>query len=231
MSNKSTEVNEMTQSKFAKLVGVSPEAVRKAIILGKIDCRGEGRKKRIILSGVNTKAYLHDSNSQRKPSAMADEEKNGQSRGAKKITSKPATDSGSNSKPSSIFNLSEFEDGNIDLSLYSKHDLDKIKVIVHNMKSALDLKHTRGGLIDRKLVAIYLGKLYTIEHNELKPMSDKLSSKIAAIFENEDSAKTLKVSQVIASDITKVLKHISYITDKFLDEINVQSGGKVDECI
>ena len=71
MSEESNIKNAVTQSGFAKLCGVSPEAVRKAIVAGKIDAVGEGRQKRILLAGVNTIGYLNDRNSQRKNSAQS----------------------------------------------------------------------------------------------------------------------------------------------------------------
>ena len=229
MSKETKTKDVATQSGFAKLCGVSPEAVRKAIVAGKIDAEGEGRKKRILLAGANTINYLNDRNSQRKNSitpqpaaspaaVLIPEEK----------ISEQAPQQSEASPPSAvnINNILDFENEEIDLDRFTQADLKKIQVLESAKKNAQERKKNRGDLIDRKLVTVILGKIYTIEVNQLKPIADKSPSKIAAIFENEDAEKILKVSQIIAEDISQALNHIQHTTDRFLDSINKNFEGQ-----
>ena len=223
MSEESKTKDVITQSGFAKLCGVSSEAVRKAIVAGKIDAIGEGRKKRILLAGVNTIGYLNDRNSQRKksvksqpiaaPAAVSISEEK---------SSEPAAQPPESKSPFAvnINNILDFENEDIDLSQISQNDLKKLQVLESAKKNALERKMKRGDLVDRKLLSAFLGKIYTIEVNQLKPIADKSPSKIAAIFENEDAEKMLKVSQILAEDIADALNHIQHTTDRFLDSIN-----------
>ena len=223
MSEETTTENIVTQSAFAKLCGVSPEAVRKAILAGKINAAGEGRKKRILLAGINTIGYLNDRNSQRKNSVKS------QPVAAPATVSKPEEQIPETAPPSqkdnslpavNINNILDFENEDIDLTLFNQTDLKKLQILEVTKKNALDRKTKRGDLIERKLLSAFLGKIYTIEVNQLKPIADKSPSKIAAIFENEDAEKMLKVSQILADDIAQALNHIQHTTDRFLDSIN-----------
>ncbi len=223
MSEESKTKDVATQSGFAKLCGVSPEAVRKAIVAGKIDAEGEGRKKRILLAGINTIGYLNDRNSQRKNSVTQ------QPSAAPAAVSIPEDKTPEQVPPQSeesspsavnINNILDFENEDIDLTLFNQVDLKKLQILEVTKKNALERKTKRGDLIERKLLSAFLGKIYTIEVNQLKPIADKSPSKIAAIFENEDAEKMLKVSQILADDIAQALNHIQHTTNRFLDSIN-----------
>lgn len=227
MSEGSKTKDVATQSGFAKLCGVSPEAVRKAIVAGKIDAEGEGRKKRILLAGVNTIGYLNDRNSQRKNSVTS------QPAAAPATVSIPEEKTSEQSPPQSeasppsevnINNILDFENEDINLSKFNQADLKKLQMIEGVKGKALDWKTKRGELIERKLLSAFLGKIYTIEVNQLKPIADKSPSKIAAIFEDEDAEKILKVSQILADDIAQALNHIQHTTNRFLDSINKSFG-------
>lgn len=227
MSEETTTGNLVTQSAFAKLCGVSPEAVRKAIIAGKIDAVGEGRKKRILLAGINTIGYLNDRNSQRKnlvksqqaatppPVSQLEEQAPAPLNESRKDNSIPEVN---------INNILDFENEDIDLSKFNQTDLKKLQILEGAKGKALDRKTKRGDLIERKLLSAFLGKIFTIEVNQLKPIADKSPSKIAAIFEDEDAEKILKVSQILADDIAQALNHIQHTTNRFLDSINKNFG-------
>lgn len=224
MSDEKQKKELISQSNFAKLCGVSSEAVRKAIIAGKVDVYGEGRSKKIIVSGENSIAYLHDKNSQRKkhiPSTSVNPSE------IKKAQSKSIHPDLSNKDlpvPSSSFkNLIELEDERFDINDISLTAINKMKGLEAARKSAQDRKIARGDLIDRHLVTTVMGKFYTIEVNELKPIADKTPSKIAAIFGDEDSEKILKINKLLSSEITKVLKHMNYEMKRFLNGINKNS--------
>lgn len=223
MSEESKTKDVITQSGFAKLCGVSPEAVRKAIVAGKIDAVGEGRKKRILLAGVNTIGYSNDRNSQRKNSIQSQPVA---APAAVSIPEEKLSETAAQppeSSPTSVVNINnilDFENEDIDLAQFSESNLKKVQILESAKGKALDRKTKRGDLVDRKLLSVFLGKIYTIEVNQLKPIADKSPSKIAAIFENEDAEKMLKVSQILAEDIAQALNHIQHTTDRFLDSIN-----------
>ena len=227
MSKGTNTENVITQSKFAKLCCVSPEAVRKAIIAGKIDAVGEGRKKRILLDGVNTIGYLNDRNSQRKSSVKSQPAAPPPSVSEPEEQAPAPAAQSQNTHPSpavNINNILDFENEDIDLSQFNQTDLKKLQILEGAKGKALDRKTKRGDLIERKLLSAFLGKIYTIEVNQLKPIADKSPSKIAAIFEDEDAEKILKVSQILASDIAQALNHIQHTTNRFLDSINKNFG-------
>ena len=223
MSEENKTKDVATQSGFAKLCGVSPEAVRKAIVAGKIDAEGEGRKKRILLAGVNTIGYLNDRNSQRKnsvtpqPAAAPAEVSIPEEK-----TPEQAPQRSEASPPSevNINNILDFENEDIDLTKFSESELKKLTTLETAKGRALDRKTKRNDFIERKLLTTFLGKIFTIEVNQLKPIADKSPSKIAAIFEDEDAEKILKVSQILAEDISQALNHIQHTTNRFLDSIN-----------
>ena len=229
MSEESNIKNAVTQSGFAKLCGVSPEAVRKAIVAGKIDADGEGRKKRILLASVNTISYLNDRNSQRKNSVklhsntvldpISIPDKHPQLQNSPTDTSKASSES-------NTLKMIDLDDEDIDISSFSQNDIKKVKDLETARKNAQDRKKSRGDLIDRKLVTTILGKIYTIEVNQIKPIADKSPSRIAAIFEDEDPEKILKVSQILSSDISDALNHIKHNVERFLNQINKNSKEK-----
>ena len=217
----------ITQAGFAKLCCVSAEAVRKAILAGKIDAKGEGRKKRILLAGINTVGYLNDRNSQRKKSIKSQPAASPPpvSEPEEQTPAQEAQSQNTHNLPAvNINNILDFENEDIDLSKFAQTDLKKLQILEGAKGKALDRKTKRGDLIERKLLSAFLGKIYTIEVNQLKPIADKSPSKIAAIFEDEDAEKILKVSQILADDIAQALNHIQHTTNRFLDSINKNFG-------
>jgi len=234
MSEETKTENLTSQSKFAKLCGVSPEAVRKAIVAGKIDAIGEGRKKRILLAGLNTIAYLNDRNSQRKKSVklqldtvsdpISIPDKHPQLQASPPNNHKE-------SPPTNTRKKIDLDDEDIDISSFNQNDIKKLKDLETARKHAQDRKKSRGDLIDRKLVTTILGKIYTIEVNQIKPIADKSPSRIAAIFEDEDPEKILKVSQILSSDISDALNHIKHSVERFLNQINKNSKEKGNALI
>ena len=218
--------NVITQAGFAKLCCVSAEAIRRAILADKIDATGKGRDKRILLAGINTIGYLNDRNSQRKnavksqplatPAHILKTEEQIPTSAGHSQKEKPSTEI-------NIKNIIDLDDEEIDISQYSQSDIKKLKDLEAAKKSAQERKKNRGDLIDRKLVTTILGKIYTIEVNQIKPIADKSPSKIAAIFEDEDPDKILKVSQILSSDIAQALNHIKHSVERFLNEINKNS--------
>ena len=224
MNKQKNKDEEMSQAGFARLCGVSSEAVRKAIVAGKVDARSEGRSKIILLSGQNSVAYLHDKNAQRKKTITSKPSDLSEINKYQKKSIPPVSSKENQNGHSSTFkNIIDLTAENIDINSISLADVNKIKGIESARKSAQDRNIARGDLIDRKIVTTVFGKIYTIEVNELKPIADKTPSKIAAIFGDEDSKKILKVNQLLSSEITKVLKHINYEVDRFLKDINKTS--------
>ena len=224
MGTETSRDDTTSQTNFAALCGVSAEAVRKACIAGKIDIVGEGRSKKILLSGKNSISYLHDKNSQRIKNTVPKLNDEAENRSVIHPSNSVENTEPSTKKPSSnIQSLIDFESEDIEFGDITLNDINKFKSLEAAKKSAQSRKIERGKLIDRQLVTTVFGKIYTIEVNELKPISDKTPSKIAAIFEDEDSEKILKVSQLLSSEITKVLKHINYEVDRFLKDINTDT--------
>lgn len=205
----------VTQTAFAKLCQVSAEAVRKGCESGKINIVGKGRKKKINLDGANTIAYLHDKNSQRIKPKIPKSYQIPQKNNAGEIEQ--------DQSPQNDNKMSLLDD-NIDITKVTAQEIKKLKDLESARKSAEDRRKSRGKLIERSLVKFVLGKIYTIEVNQIKPIADKVPSRIAAIFENDDSEKILAVSQLLTEEHTKALKHIKYTIDKFLAGLEDQNN-------
>lgn len=212
----------LSQAEFARLCRVSAEAIRKACTAGKIDIVGEGRKKKIVIDGVNTIAYIHDRNSQRVKSKLPEE------------ALPPAeikeplnlnSELEQQEKPplpgiKSVRNNFSLSDENLNLNELTATDIKKMKDLESAKKSLQDRMKSRGELIDRNLVKAVMGRVYTVEVNQIKPVADKAPPKIAAIFKNDDPEKILAVSQLLSKELGKALEHIQVILDKFLFDID-----------
>ena len=212
----------LSQAEFARLCRVSAEAIRKACVAGKIDIDGEGRKKKIVIDGPNTVDYLHDKNSQRlkskSPEALpAPVEK---TESAALPGDQLETPEKSEVRPPAPRNNFSLSDEKIDFRDLTATDIKKMKDLESAKKSMQDRMKSRGDLIDRSLVKAVLGRVYTVEVNQIKPVADKAPAKIAAIFENDDSEKILAVSQLLSKELGKALEHIQHVLDKFLSDID-----------
>lgn len=222
MEKKKTTDQLLSQSEFAKLCRVSAEAIRKACVAGKIDIVGEGRKKKIVINGPNTVDYLHDKNSQRLKTKSSE----ALPAAAEKIESAALpgnqleTHEKSEVRPPAPRNNFSLSDENLNLNDLSATDIKKMKDLEAAKKSLQERMKSRGELIDRELVKIVLGRVYTVEVNQIKPVADKTPAKIAAIFENEDSKKIIAVSQLLSKELGDALKHVKHILDKFLSDID-----------
>ena len=239
MSNSQSQ-NLVSQTQFAKLCKVSAEAIRKACIAGKIDIEGEGRKKKIDLNGLSTIEYLHDKNSQRTktpensleiqkpepngPDAAASEGKNDLPEGPAGTSSLLGSDSNSSS------GLGEIDLENLtDADIINTLSVGKVKMLkeIEAMRLARQTRlKNRGDLIDRKLVTIFLGKLFTIERNEIIPIAEKSPAQIAAIFGVEDNEKILKVSKLLKDELAKAFKHIEVRTQSFMEQVGSDIEGE-----
>lgn len=231
MANEYQQKELTTQANFAKLCGVSPEAIRKAGEVGKITITGTGRAKRIVITAQNTIDYLNDRNSQRKPVKNANvaplqPENPIKTRKTEEggVTSNKSNKKSYKTDKSPLIidlnNIFDNENSKIDLNLLTPFDVKKIKDLQTGKRAAIEYQKARNELIDRKLVTTVLGKIYTVEVNQIKTIADKTPSKIAAIFENNDDEKMLKVSALLSDEIAKALRHIQTISEKFLLEIN-----------
>jgi hypothetical protein len=236
---KGNSQNLVSQAQFAKLCKVSAEAIRKACIAGKIDIEGEGRKKKIDLNGSSTIEYLHDKNSQRNkaaenspkmekssiavPDVASGQEKNNI---AKNLPDQSLS-SGSDSKSGGDFEIDL--ENSTDAEILKNLTVGKVKMLkeIEAMRLARQLRlKNRGALIERKLVTIFLGKIFTIEQNEIIPIADKSPAKIAAIFGVEDNEKILKVGKLLKNEIAKAFKHIEIRTEDFMEHIGSDVEGE-----
>jgi len=210
--------NLLSQSAFAKLCKVSAEAIRKACAAGKINIVGEGRNKKIDLDGLNTISYLHDKNSQRNKPKIKETvvSPHNVENSARKIDD--------DSRSGSVGNVVNLIDDDTDYRDISASDIKKLKDLESAKRSAQERMKIRGELIDRKLVRIVLGRIYTIEVNEIKVIADKAPPKIAALFEDESPEKILAVSQLLSSDFAKCFEHIKHVVDKFITDIDDPKG-------
>lgn len=232
--------NLVNQTQFAKLCKVSAEAIRKACAAGKINFIGEGRKKQIDLNGELTIDYLHDKNAQRSKSPDNQENEqespsqvNKQTLPEEKSSSQSVTDKNPTVDNSGLSGSSDLP---LSIDLDNLSDEDMLKLRPGQVKMLKDLEMTlrtrqnrfkeRGDLIDRKLVTKFLGVLFTIERNEIVPISEKIPSEIAAILGIEDNELVLKIAKLMKDEFGKAFSHIEAKTQTFLTSINSDIKGQ-----
>lgn len=234
MSNSQSQ-NLVNQTQFAKLCKVSAEAIRKACASGKINIVGEGRKKQIDLNGELTIDYLHDKNSQRTKSPddsenhqeippLVSEQTLPEEESSFKIASDvPALPKSSGSDLTNI-DLDNLTDEDM-LRLRPSH-VKMLKDLETTLRTRQNRIKERGDLIDRKLVTKFLGILFTIERNEIVPISEKIPSEIAAILGVEDNELVLKIGKLLKDEFAKAFSHIEAKTQTFLTSINSDVQGE-----
>ena len=227
--------NLVNQTQFAKLCKVSAEAIRKACASGKINIVGEGRKKQIDLSGELTIDYLHDKNSQREKSSNNSENHQEIPPPVSEQTL-PEEDSSSKTVSDEPVTPKNYGSDLTNIDLDNLSDEDMLRLRPSHVKMLKDLETTlrtrqnrikeRGDLIDRKLVTKFLGILFTIERNEIVPISEKIPSEIAAILGVEDNELILKVGKLLKDEFANAFSHIEAKTQNFLSSINSNIKGE-----
>lgn len=110
----------------------------------------------------------------------------------------------------------------LDLRQLSSADVAKAARLESALKTRVDQEHKRGLLVERALVQTVLGKLYTVDSNELKTLGSRVAPIMAGIFGEDDPEMILRAEREVEKEVFKSLAHIKRILDEFL----VKLGGE-----
>lgn len=95
-----------------------------------------------------------------------------------------------------------------ELTKLPKATMDKLKSFEAMLKTRQEREIKRRTLIERQLVKLAFGELYTIESAELKTLGAKNAADLAGICDCDDPAKILKLEQRLDREIARILGHI-----------------------
>lgn len=168
----------VSQSAFAKLLGVSPTSVRRYLASGKLDVDRREKPVRIYLNGPKTKAFL----AKREPIPESQE--------------KDVIDRLVNS--SETFSAEELE--TIPLST-----LKKAKLIIDTKKANTQIAAMSNELITRKSVENFMKSLIGIDYSAIVPLGSNTAYDICAIYETSSREKALEVEKLITKAVYKAL--------------------------
>ena len=164
-------MNLVSQSDFARMAGVTRQAIGDAIKRGAIITTQDGKRKKINIDLPENAHYLKDSdNCQRKGETEPIQKKPEKSKQENKKEKQREVFTGRVLNPP----IKNYEQGTLDLtdlsdeelSSLTKHDLDRMKLKVIIEKERIKNEKERGTLIERGMVKKVFGELYLIDRNE-----------------------------------------------------------------
>lgn len=185
----------VTQAEFARRCKVSAQAISKAIKNGQLRAVADGKKKKIDMHDALSVRYISDSNSSRQ---VAQEKKGIIEKTPKKIFD-----------PFKEKIEDEYDDDDEDL--LATQSLRDQKVRAQIVKLKVETAHKLGLLIERSLVEKSFDRLTAVILNYLFPLGDRLSPKIAGMFESTEQEKINEIKVMIDKEMMRGL-------DAFKDE-------------
>ena len=219
----------LSQNKFAKLVGVSPQAVSLAVKSGRV-IRCKSGIDPLHPSNQHYAEAAADNSKKRKRGQHPPRKKRGRPKGASSSSrrstappSRPAPAPGA-APPFEPEQDIDWTTGELpaNISALSRSTTDKLKTIeqIHALRIKSDKE--RKDLIERTLVRRLFSKLYLIDTNEIKTLADKLPAELAAIMGVDDRELIMKVGATIETEVYKTLAHIKRLINDLLDEIEAE---------
>lgn len=104
------------------------------------------------------------------------------------------------------------------------HQIDAAKKLAQAQSYQIKNNRERGVLIDRELVKQFLGKLYSIESSELGTLGEKLGPALAGLLGIDDAGLVLEVGKTINLEISKTIDHIELEMGRYLKGLAVEGG-------
>jgi len=204
-----------TKAAFARLCGVSKQAIDKAVKSGSVILSG----KKVDLTHRITVEYLSNKNTEYKNDLAEPKpvkKKSVPENPPPKITAPPVDD---DAEPfmltSDITNISVK-----DLIHYEKKDLEKLKLYEQTRKENLVVREKEGELVKRDLVARVYAQQYSVLKEQIGTLEDKVTKDICAIFgESEESLQSVKVREKINIETGKALNHFKRVMNDYLDRV------------
>jgi hypothetical protein len=210
-------------AEFARLVGISRQGVSDAISKGLIPAVQVDGKNRIDLNDQHIIDYMR--NRDKKPVEVMESKQTDNSKpvevvGIKKHKTNKPDKVVAAEIPEYLKHIADSGDLSFDeMMTLSKSEVDKIKSYEMIKSIKQKREENRLDLIERRIVRQVIGKLYTIDRDELINIKSKIVADISGVMECNDEAKMLKSEKIIEDELWKILKHIQHEVNKFLKQI------------
>lgn len=212
--------NLLLPAQFAKLIGISRQAISKKIQNDLIPTIKKNGKKYVDVNDINVKEYIRTvKDIKPKPSNNARSVKVEDKKIIKsKAVVKDIDEFDENTRFESI--LKRLDAG--ETLLYSeivylpKAWVDKIKIHEQTKQITQKRQQERKELINIKFINLLFGKIYDIDLNEFMAIKTRVKSQLAKIFKTNDDKKLLEAEKAIDEELWDTLRRIKYEFDKFL---------------
>lgn len=228
----------LTQYAYAKLLGVNPSAITRAVQNGRIIKTKKGidpnhphnvyyeqninrnrphrkrvgnLKRKATKNGEDLKIRENKRDRRKKKKPLYASELEGEEKPKKK---KKVNGNGSNVG----VNLDDVKE-RASYGAVTETNIKALKVIEQIEQIRLRTQKERQLLVERDLVKRVFSKIYTIEVNELRIIGDTLAPEIASYFNSDDSEAILKTNQRIEKEIYKALNHIKRLISDYLKSV------------
>ncbi len=217
------------------MVGITRQAINEVVRSGKIPLVGEGRGSKVDLDNEVVKKYItetkerHKSENGLETERVVHDETVEAGRELVKLLltkSKPGMSDiplPGNHKPINPDPSDRSSFGVEGKFTKTEMEIKKMDIQIQQMKVKTD--KDRNELISRELLKRVFSKLYAVDQNEFKTLSDKITPEIAAIAQVSDMKKQNQINELIQDECGKILKHIKRILNDFLVE---QKAGKIE---
>lgn len=219
----------VSQSKLARILGISQPSISSAIKRGKlisvkkgIDTNNLFNQQYIKAAEIradrkrNKHGKLGSTDSQKR----IDEENDRRQKESQNEIERLKTEYDSRLVPENYSSL-PIDLENIDetnIQNYAKIDIDKLKIIEQTKIFRLKALKERGKLIDSDNVKTVLTKIISIEENELKTIPSNVTAQLVGYFGNDDPKINNEVRKKLEKEIFKVLRRIKDTVNVFLTE-------------
>ena len=173
----------ITRKKLADIIGISRQSVGKAIKAKKLRLVGEGRSAQIDKHDHLTVKYINDHSSNRQVAQQSkDSSRDDKSNSLKKTDNSPRED--------------QFGESAV---------LRDEKLKLQTRKLKIEMAERLGQLVPREDVDKTFNKLSSALLSYIHPLSDRLSTTLAGIFESKDQDKINEVKIMIDKEVARSL--------------------------
>lgn len=219
----------LNQTKFAEELGVSRQAVNKAIRGGLLVKHGSGRGAYIDMDCPLTRAYKKSGSSNRHRSKSTKPHSKPKAKSSKKHKKKSTSkldgvDKSAEPSTGKPEETSPEPSGNEEAvdAYASKQEVERIKKLKEIDKLDLHNKTTRGQLIPRELVQLFINSMYEIDNGQWRTLGLKIAADIAAALGIDDDEMIRKIADLVDKEALSILKQIKREQKKFLKSIGAK---------
>lgn len=207
--------NRINQTDIANKLGITRQAINKAIKEGRLKKHGIGRAAYIDLECPLTKAYMKHGTEQRHGGHT------GKHKASKvKPQGKPKEPL---PPPPDKKTPPDLPDNNESVNAFKdKQEIERLKKIQEIEKIELHNRRVRGELVERDIIQAFIHAMHEIDNGQWKTLGQKISSDIGAVFENDDDDKIRKAADVVEREVMAILKQIKREQNKFLKSIDAE---------